>query len=41
MAAALAKKILPFVEFAPKSRAVVGIKPITAWEAYNAVTEFL
>jgi hypothetical protein len=20
---------------------VVGIKPITAWEAYNAVTEFL
>jgi len=41
LAAALPKKMLPFVEFAPKTKAVVGIKPITAWEAYNAVTEFL
>ena len=41
LAAALPKKVLPFIEFAPKTKAVVGIKPITAWEAYNAVTEFL
>ena len=41
LAAALPKKVLPFVEFAPKTKAVVGIKPITAWEAYNEVTDFL
>jgi len=41
LAAALPKKMLPFVEFAPKTKAVVGIKPITAWEAYNTVTDFL
>lgn len=40
LAAALPKNLLSsFVEFAPKSRAVVGVKPITVWEAFNRVTD--
>jgi len=40
LAAALPKNLLSsFMEFAPKSKAVVGVKPITVWEAFNNITD--
>jgi len=40
LAAALPKNLLSsFVDFAPKSRVVVGVKPITVWEAFNHITD--
>ena len=40
LAAALPKNLLStFIEFAPKSKAVVDVKPITVWEAFNRVTD--
>jgi len=40
LAAALPKNLLSsFMEFAPKSKAVVDVKPITVWEAFNHITD--
>jgi len=39
LAASLPKKYLPFVEFAKKTRAVVGFQQMNVWSAFNSITD--
>ena len=39
LAVSLPKKYLPFIDFAKKTRAVVGFQHMTVWDAFNRITD--